>query len=364
MNAVFIITGAEILKGVRADALIQPLCSMFSSRGIYVRQGCIIADDPHKLCATILELAPDSDIIVVTGGLGLTPDDTTYSAIKELETKKRVKVDEPVENPVGFAKGIDLSFDTTRVIFLPGVPRETLAMFPGVLKNTPVMASQASTIGVFGLRETEIASRIGELGSTCSFLPKDKEVMVIAPSESEARIRQLLGRHALDQDDLTTTVGGMLKERGLSFAAAESCTGGLIGHLITSLAGSSEFFLGSVVSYSNDAKVRILNVAGDMIVEHGAVSKEVARAMLKGVLEITGADVGVATTGIAGPSGGSEEKPVGTVWISAGTSQDHIVKDFCFPFDRLGNKMIFAKTALYLLREYIHDTDIHSSSDT
>jgi nicotinamide-nucleotide amidase len=364
MNAVFIITGAEILKGVRADALIQPLCSMFSSRGIYVRQGCIIADDPHKLCATILELAPDSDIIVVTGGLGLTPDDTTHSAIKELETKKNVEVDESVENPVGFAKGIDLKFDATRVIFLPGVPRETLAMFPAVLKDMPVMASQATTIGVFGLRETEIASRIGTVGSTCSFLPKDKEVKVIAPAESEARIRELLGRHALDKDDLTTTVGGMLKERGLSFAVAESCTGGLIGHLITSLAGSSEFFLGSVVSYSNDAKVGILHVAENVISEHGAVSKEVARAMLKGVLGITGADVGVATTGIAGPSGGSQDKPVGTVWISAGTPQDQIVKDFCFPFDRLGNKMIFAKTALFLLREYIHDTDIHRSADT
>ena len=185
---------------------------------------------------------------------------------------------------------------------------------------------------------------------------------MIAPNDSGHQIRELLGRHALEGDDLVTTVGAMLKTHVLTCATAESCTGGLIGHLITSLVGSSDFFLGSVVSYSNDVKVKVLGVAQEIITEYGAVSEQVARSMLKGVLRLTGADVGIATTGIAGPTGGTPEKPVGTVWIAAGSVHEQIVKDFCFSFDRQGNKMIFAKTALFLLREYIHDQDIYRAT--
>jgi nicotinamide-nucleotide amidase len=362
MNASFIITGAEILRGIRSDALIQPLSSMLTSRGISTVEVRIIPDTPQELCNTIIALAESSDVIVVTGGLGLTPDDTTHIAIQELETRKSVRTGPPIKNPVGSASGIDLMFDETRVLFFPGVPRETLAMFPAAIKEFPAATSTTVAIAVFGLREVEIAKRIGSLGHRCSFLPKEKEVAVIAPKESEMPIRDLLGRHALEEDSLVTTVGSMLKDRGLTCAAAESCTGGLIGHLITGLAGSSDFFLGSVVSYSNDIKIKILGVKEDIIAGHGAVSEQVARSMLKGVLRVTGADVGIATTGIAGPAGGTQEKPVGTVWIAAGRDRDHIVKDFCFSFDRQGNKMIFAKTALFLLREYIHDQDIYRTT--
>ncbi len=364
MNASFIITGAELLRGIRSDALIQPLSSMLASRGISTLEVRIIADTPQELCKAIIALAESSDIIVVTGGLGLTPDDTTHLAIQELGTSKSVRTGLPIENPVGYARGIDLSFDKTRVLFFPGVPRETLAMFPAMLKEFPAATSATVPIAVFGLREVEIAKRIGALGSRCSFLPKDKEIMLIAPKDSEKEIRELLGRHALEGDGLVKTVGVMLKDRGYSCATAESCTGGLIAHLITGLAGSSDIYLGSVVSYSNDVKVKILGVKKDVIAGYGAVSKQVARAMLEGVLRVTKADVGVATTGIAGPAGGTQEKPVGTVWIAAGTEKDHIVKDFRFSFDRQGNKMIFAKAALFLLREYIHDQDIYRATDS
>ncbi len=362
MNASFIITGAEILSGIRSDALLQPLSSMLASRGVSTLEVRMISDSPQKLCAGIIELAEFSDLIVVTGGLGLTPDDTTHIAIQVLETKKSIRVGPPIENPVGSAKGIDLRFDDTRVLFFPGVPRETLAMFPSVLNDLPAEAPATTTIAVFGLREVDIARRLGQLGHRCSFLPREKEVSVIAPKDSGHQIRELLGRHALEGDDLVTTVGAMLKDRGYTCATAESCTGGLIGHLITSLAGSSDIFLGSVVSYSNDVKVKVLRVAEEIIAGYGAVSEQVARSMLNGVLSLTGADVGIATTGIAGPAGGTPEKPVGTVWIAAGSDQDQIVKDFRFSFDRQGNKMIFAKTALFLLREYIHDQDIYRAT--
>ena len=358
MNASLVITGAEILKGVRQDALIRPLSSLLASKGIEVKEIRIIADDPHSLCTTLIDLSSSSDIIIVTGGLGLTPDDTTHLAIAKLKTTSRVDTGPAIENPVGFAKGIDLTFDATRVLFFPGVVRETIAMFPSVLEEFPTSPS-TSSVAVFGLRETEIAKRLGAIGESCSFLPKDKEVMVIAPKSEENRVREILGRHALEGEDLVNSVGKMLKDRGLTLAAAESCTGGLIGHLITEISGSSDYFLGCIISYSNEVKMNILGVPKEEITRHGAVSEQVARSMLQGVLNITGAHIGVATTGIAGPSGGTADKPTGTVWIAAGSKANSTARTFCFSFDRSGNKMIFAKAALYLLREYIYDQDIY-----
>jgi nicotinamide-nucleotide amidase len=128
---------------------------------------------------------------------------------------------------------------------------------------------------------------------------------------------------------------------------------------MTDLPGSSDYYMGTVVAYSNDIKVKILGVDPDLIGSHGAVSREVAVAMLDGILDKTGADVGMATTGIAGPAGGTSEKPVGTVWVAAGDRKDCLVREFRFSFDRKKNKMIFAKTALFLLRAYLNDSCIH-----
>jgi len=362
MKASLVITGAEILKGIRQDALILPLSSMLASRGIGVKEIRIIADDPLFLCSTLIELSSSSDIIIVTGGLGMTPDDTTRLAIEEMKTRGPVSIGAEIENPIGFAKGIDLNFHETRMVFFPGVVRETLAMFPSVLEEFSLETPTTTSVAVFGLRETEIARRLGKISDSCSFLPKEKEITVIAPKSQEHRIREILGRYVLEGETLAISVGMILKDRGLTMAAAESCTGGLIGHLITETAGSSDYFLGSVVSYSNEVKMDILGVPQEEIAGYGAVSKEVARSMLKGVLSATGAHVGVATTGIAGPAGGSMDKPVGTVWIAAGTMQEISTRNLCFPFDRSGNKMIFAKSALFLLREHLYDQDIYSTA--
>ncbi|MBN2297832.1 MAG: nicotinamide-nucleotide amidohydrolase family protein, partial [Deltaproteobacteria bacterium] len=359
MKASLVVTGAEILRGIRQDALIRPLSSMLASRGIEVTEVRIVADHAPDLCKALVDLSSSSDLIIVTGGLGMTPDDTTRLAIEELKTKGRLDTGNDIENPVGSARGIDLVFDAARVLFFPGVVRETLAMFPTVLEEFPVETPATSSVAVFGLRETEIARRLGKIGESCSFLPHDKEVAVIVPKPMEGRVREILGRHALEGEGLAVSVGMILKDRGLTLAAAESCTGGLIGHLITEIPGSSDYFLGSVVSYSNAIKMTMLSVPEEEITGHGAVSEEVARSMLKGVLAATGAHIGVATTGIAGPAGGTMDKPVGTVWIAAGTMQDIITRNLCFTFDRTGNKMIFAKSALFLLREYIYDQDIY-----
>lgn len=360
MKASIVITGSEILRGMRQDLLIRPFASMMASRGIVMSQVRIIGDEPDGLCAAILDLEPASDLIVVTGGLGLTPDDTTHSALRKLQAGGKVRMNPEIDNPVGSAKGIDIGLQSgTRVLFFPGVPAEALAMFGNVVDSLNSGTAPTLEVAVFGLREVEVAKRLGTLADSCGYLPRDMEVSLIVPKSLEKEVREILGVHALDASDLNADLGDLLRRRRLTVATAESCTGGLIAHLITQIPGSSDYFLGSVVSYSNDLKEKILGVPGELIARHGAVSREVASRMLRGVLDVTGADVGMATTGIAGPSGGSEEKPVGMVWIAAGRADDHIVREFRFSFDRQRNKMIFAKTALFLLRSCIHDKDVH-----
>lgn len=361
MKASIIITGSEILTGMRRDALVQPMASWMTSRGISMDEVRVIGDSPERLVKTVRDFAQANDLIIVTGGLGLTPDDTTHRAVEALAASGDVRIYPGIDNPVGSARGIDLRFDHgTRVVFLPGVPREAHAMFGILARGLNEGAPKTVEVTVFGLREVEIARRLGDLAATCGYLPRDMEVAVIVPKAIEQDVRRILAPHALEQESLSAGVAALLKSRGLTLATAESCTGGLIAHIVTQLPGSSEYFMGSVVSYSNEIKTRVLKVPEEILSRHGAVSPQTAAAMLKGVLDLTGADVGIATTGIAGPTGGSDEKPVGMVWIAAGGKDDHAVRDFRFGFDRQGNKMAFAKTALFLLRTYLHDTDVRS----
>jgi nicotinamide-nucleotide amidase len=364
MQAAFVITGSEIITGRRQDALIMPFASHLYARGIKVREVRMISDEPDMLCAAILDLMGRAGLIVVTGGLGLTPDDTTHHAIRDITDRVHPLSEGYIPNPVGSAQGIDLRFEGTRVVFLPGVPREALAMFPILMEQLEGDVPSTMEMVVFGLREVEIAEKIGPLAHECGFLPKDMEITLVIPRRLEDEIRSLLGHHALEGPDLATTVGMLLKDRGLTCAAAESCTGGLVGHIITQVPGSSAWFLGGVVSYSNEVKTDLLGVDTPDLDRFGAVSEQVARSMLKGVLNRTGADVGMAVTGIAGPDGGTAEKPVGTVWICVGTEDTMESQQYHFRFDRAGNKMISAKRALFMLRAFIHDQGIYRTTTT
>jgi len=359
VRASLVITGSEIITGRRVDALVQPFAAQLTAIGVTVAEVRMISDAPDILCSTLLELIDFSDLIIVTGGLGLTPDDTTRLAIAALKNRRSPSAEAQIANPVGSAAGIDLRFGACRVVFLPGVPRESHAMFPLVLEGISGEIPATIEVPVFGLREVEIAKRIGPLAGKCGYLPREMEIALVVPAGQQEQIRSILGRHALEGKGLAHTFGELLKARGLTCAAAESCTGGLISHLITQVPGSSEHFLGSIVSYSNEVKVNVLKVSREDLNRFGAVSSQVARAMLKGVLGLTGADVGMAATGIAGPDGGSDEKPVGTVWICVGTADHQETQMMRFSFDRDGNKMISAKTALFMLRNLIHDQDIH-----
>ena len=357
MKAALIITGSEIITGKRQDAIVQPFAVKLLAKGIPVAEVRMLGDSPADLSETVAGIK--ADLVIVTGGLGETPDDTTRKAVAVIPGIQDMN---PIDNPVGSAKGIDLKFPDKRVVFCPGVPREAYAMIDTILSGMPDATLPTVNIPVFGMREQEIAKQIGMLAERCGYLPKDMEITVVAPVELEKQIRDILGMHALEEADLSTTVGRLLESKRLRFATAESCTGGLIGHLITYVPGSSKYFLGSVTAYSNDVKTCVLGVPADMLAEYGAVSEQVADAMLTGILKLTGAEIGVATTGIAGPGGGTADKPVGTVWIAAGTVDERVIRKFNFWFDRPGNKLISAKVALYMLRSFIYDKGIHSSA--
>lgn len=359
MKAALVVTGSEILTGRRRDALIMPFTARFTAAGFVMHEVRVLSDDAGRLSSTVLELLDQVDLLVVTGGLGLTPDDTTHAAVDAVKALRSPRSEGFIMNPVGSARGIDIRFDDARLVFLPGVPRESLAMIPLVMEDGSPGTASTVEVPAFGLREVEIAGQLGPLAHRCGYLPRDMEIALVVPRDLEDRVRATLGIHALEDRDLATTFGALLRERGLTCAAAESCTGGLIGHLITQVPGSSDYFLGSVVSYGNEVKADLLGVNREDLERYGAVSEQVARAMLKGVLGLTGADVGMATTGIAGPGGGTQEKPVGTVWICVGSRDDAEARRFRFSFDRDGNKMISAKAALFMLRNRIHDQDIH-----
>ena len=165
------------------------------------------------------------------------------------------------------------------------------------------------------------------------------------------KIKERLGEYiyGYDRDNLETVIGRMLKAKDWQLALAESCTGGLIGHRITNIPGSSGYYRGGVNSYSNQLKMELLGVPEEILIKHGAVSPETAKAMAEGIRKLANTDVGLATTGIAGPDGGSDEKPVGLVYLAVALPDQTIVEQRIFPFDRLGNKESAAQTALILL---------------
>jgi nicotinamide-nucleotide amidase len=359
VKAAFVITGSEILTGRRMDELVAPMAARASSTGIAMQEVRFMGDDPESLAEVLTDLAARVDLLVVTGGLGRTPDDTTRMALERLRSLPDLHVGASIENPVGSEPGIEVYVGRCRLVFLPGVPMEALAMAPAVFEaSRPEGVQPLVEVPVFGYREVEIAGLLGPLADRCAFLPREKEVVLLVPAHIETEVRSILGRNALGEGGLASDLGAELLARGLTCAAAESCTGGLIGHLITQVPGSSAYFLGSVVAYSNEVKARVLGVDRASIEEFGAVSAEVARGMLRGVLTLTGAEVGMAVTGIAGPEGGSPGKPVGTAWICAGDLEAAETRRYEFRFDRAGNKMISAKTAMFMLRGIVHDKGI------
>lgn len=374
MIASIIGIGDELLSGQIVDTNSTHLAAALRTVGIEVASTFAAPDEPAALRTALERALADSDLVITTGGLGPTEDDLTTAVVAdaaglplELDPPTLARIEDRfrgrglempannrkqamfpsgstvIPNPLGTAPGFicpaTRGGKVRTLVSLPGVPREMKQMtaetlIPLLAGATPGRIFASRAFSVYGLSESAldelltglIAPDEGRLAFRAAFPRLQARVSLQGPSAGELEerldrveeeVRGRLGDHlyAVGDVGLEEVVGSLLAERGLSLALAESCTGGLIGHRITDVPGSSRYFLGGVVSYADAAKVALLRVRRETISTRGAVSREVVEEMACGVRAALGADVGLATTGIAGPGGGTDEKPVGTVCV-------------------------------------------------
>jgi nicotinamide-nucleotide amidase len=408
MQAHIITVGDEIIGGQTADTNSSYLASRLSELGIRVRRISSIGDEVDAICAELRAALESADVVLVTGGLGPTEDDVTKHAVARVLGKELVldrdlhaRLAEGTEsrrsasaraiealalvpkgavtigNPVGAAVGLSLQYRGSLLFVLPGVPREMKSIFEGgiacILKDLPKdEISGTRVIKTTGIRESEIAVAlapvVGDVAVKLGYLPRpegvDLRLTAIGPGreavtekleQAVLKVMPLLGSYAFSSEgeELNLVVGNMLLERGMSLAVAESCTGGLIGHLLTQVPGISACLDRDIVAYSNRAKVEELSVDEDLIERRGAVSREVAEAMATGARELAGSDLGLSTTGIAGPGGGTSTKPVGLVYVGLAHRGGCLVSEKVFKGSREIVKLRAAVRALDLVRKHL-----------
>lgn len=413
-----ITTGDELLSGLVVDTNAAWLSARLREAGYQVRRRHTVGDDTGALRALLAPGAEAYDLVIITGGLGPTADDVTTEAIALAADVELVRSEkalsqvraffdmigremapinekqallpagaEIITNPEGTAPGFSLSIDGGRVIALPGVPREMRRMVEeSVLPGLPELIGPPSPIGsttlkVYGPGESNLAESLADLFPLppelqLHSLPVFPEIRLVLEArgadmaESRAMLERFrsevearLGRAVFGVDDQTVEerLGSLLLDRGWTLAVAESCTGGLIGGMVTDTPGSSTYFLMGAVTYSNDAKHRVLGIDPEMIDREGAVSEPVARAMAEGVRRAGGADVGISVTGIAGPTGGSPEKPVGTVHVGVALPDDTHHVRLALRGDRDRIRRIASHAALHICRRRVLQCDCESA---
>ncbi len=420
VRAGIVVTGTEVLTGRIADRNGPWVSERLAELGVEVAHILIVADRPDDLGSALRFLAAEGmDLIVTSGGLGPTADDLTAEVVARfagrelvldqgMEEKiaailrgfaRRFRFDEEAVraanrkqamvpegsiplDPVGTAPGLVVPAGERVVIVLPGPPRELRPMWPAALETPPVREALARatpllayTVRMFGIPESEIAKSLREIESGGVDLAAVEITTCLRRGEIEIDVRYraeqepvaeavragLAERHrrylySLDGETIDAQVARLLQGRRL--ALAESCSGGLLAARITDLPGASDYFAGGVVAYSNEAKAALLGVEEALIEAHGAVSPEVAAAMSTGALERFGADVAVAVTGIAGPGGGSEEKPVGYVCFDARLADGAtIARDPVIPGGRDDIRERSALVGMHLLRSLLGGND-------
>ncbi|QXE90450.1 competence/damage-inducible protein A [Geomonas subterranea] len=404
MKIAILSIGDELLTGEVTDTNASHIADRLYDCGARVFRHITVPDDEEAIVQALGDLALVSDAVIVTGGLGPTPDDYTAQAAAraagvELELSQTAldhlaafekRIAKPlhpanrrqalvpkgcrlIPNPLGTACGFVVAIGSAELFFLPGVPFEMERMLaetvlPELAKRLPAPWRRI-TLKVFGIPEAAISERLhGAIpeggGVELAYCVKYPEIHVIlraaakdeAPlREGAAEVRQRLARFLFAEgaDTMDDVLARLFRESGLTLALAESCTGGLIAARITAVAGSSAYFLEGNVTYSNAAKSRMLQVPPGLIEGHGAVSAEVAGAMAQGAREAAGSDLALSVTGIAGPDGGTEDKPVGTVYIALADGGTCRVERCNFQGDRTRVRAITCFTALNMLREYL-----------
>ena len=409
MKGEIIAIGNELTSGRIANTTSGFAARQLFEAGYEIHAMHTIGDTP-SLIGEALKRAIDSvDFVIVTGGLGATDDDLTNEAVSmalnrptmpnlEILSLIRAHLDEissspvsPLEklawlpvgaealNPKGRMAGYQLIHDNKPIFFLPGIPNQMEQLlinhvmprlatwYPG-----PRLSTCRRLFKIFDMSEMEVNSRIASLNLpeyvAIGYYPVFPEVhltLIIRDVKGNnpdplfhnacAVVNAILGDavYGHDQENMEMVVGSLLRNARMTVAMAESCTGGLISHKITTIPGSSGYFLGGVTAYSNSMKTRYLNVDQTLIQAHGAVSEEVAKAMAEGIRSATGADIGLSVTGIAGPDGGTSEKPVGTVFFGFVTSEHSLALQFSFSGSREQIQEITAFTGLNLIRKYL-----------
>ena len=365
-----ITTGTEIMSGLTRDTNFSWVASELSSSGIEVRHHCVVADDLEDLLASFTAASKRARFVIVTGGLGPTGDDLSALAAskflgiplvlnpavyQDIVRKLGERGREPnihhekqamfpegttvIENPVGTAVGFSFLFGSSKFYFLPGVPREFRRMFSEYVFSDMKHAAKkgkslvARVLRTFGLGESEVAERLGDFspeGVDVGYrirLPEIHLRLTASGDDSEAldsllgdacgEAEKRLGDFLFSQGEetLEEVTASLLLGKDLTLSVAESCTGGLCSSRFTDIAGSSGYFLGGAVVYSNDSKEKLLGVSAKTLKRFGAVSEEVVSEMARGAKDLFGSDIGLSVSGIAGPGGGTAEKPVGTVWF-------------------------------------------------
>jgi nicotinamide-nucleotide amidase len=411
-RAFLVITGSELVRGDRTDRNGPWLAQEVLRLGFEPARIEIVGDREEELGAALRD-AFTADLCVVSGGLGPTHDDRTVELVAraagvsmrldedlhreigsvsrsfaertgrpyadfEHGVRKQATIPEGAVNLglAGTAPGLVLRAGAAVVVVLPGPPGELQRLWPAALASEPVRAVLARTqpperrfLRFFGATESAVAKALAEAGGDgdgveATVCARDFEIHVDLLVEPGAEVRadglvagllDPLGRYLFAELDASVAelVLEVCRARGLTLATAESCTGGMVAEWLTAVPGASDAFVGSIVAYSDDVKARELGVPGEVLARHGAVSAETAAAMASGARERLGADVAVAVTGIAGPAGGSDEKPVGLVYLHAETPDGARGLEFQFPGDRDSIRRRATVTALHLVRRVL-----------
>lgn len=410
MKAEIITIGDEILIGQIVDTNSAWMGQQLNLLGIEVYQVTSVHDNHDHIMKSLAEAEENADLVLITGGLGPTKDDITknslceyfgtelvyhpevFEHVQSLLSSRNVIVNQLnsdqallpanctiLHNSTGTASGMWFERNNTIFVSMPGVPFEmeaimTEEVFPRLTKLGITQSIVHKTVLTIGLPESMLAEIIEQWESTLpdfiklAYLPSPMMVRLrlsgygtdqsVLETEIDQQVKKLLdiipeNVFGFDDDNLGLVIGRMLVESSKTLAVAESCTGGNIAHFITSNAGSSAYFKGGVVAYSNEIKSKLLNVSIELIETFGAVSQQVAEAMALGSRKGLNSDYSIATTGIAGPDGGTDEKPVGTVWIAVAGPSGVKSKKYLFKHNRERNIIRTTQTSLNMLRTFI-----------
>jgi nicotinamide-nucleotide amidase len=402
MNAIIITIGDEILMGQILDTNSQYIARRLTEIGVEVTEELSIPDKREEIYETVDYAMQEADLIFVTGGLGPTKDDVTKKVLaeyfgsrlvfnpqamewlEELLRNRNLPMNENnksqaflpdncrlLRNFKGTASGMWFERGWKSLISMPGVPFEMehlmdMYVIPELKAKYPHLQLEYRMLKVYDVAESQLAHHLEMWedalpdGLKLAYLPSPGMVKLRVTAKGEG-IKQLeeryeslkevlTGMRYTEGDDaLEKQMGKVLRKKGMTIATAESCTGGEIARLITSVPGSSEYFKGTVVAYANDVKIRVLGVAAEDIEKEGAVSEKVVLQMAEGVRKLMQANYAVSTSGVAGPDGGTPEKPVGTVWIGIATPKRTFARKFVFSFTRERNIAKAAAKALELL---------------